>query len=93
MIAARSGRTDITHVLLEEGSHADLDIQENVGFLMTRRCLQCCWFESHPEQLFFFPWKKELSWLQLHSLCVDLVVDMHMLCTADWRMGGSPFLC
>jgi hypothetical protein len=31
MIAARSGRTDITHVLLEEGSHADLDIQENTG--------------------------------------------------------------
>ena len=29
MIAARSGRTDITNILLE-GEHIDLDIQENV---------------------------------------------------------------
>ena len=30
MIAARSGRTDITNILLE-GEHIDLDIQENVS--------------------------------------------------------------
>ena len=30
MIAARSGRTDITNILLE-GDHIDLDIQENVS--------------------------------------------------------------
>ena len=29
MIAARSGRTDITNILLE-GEHVNLDIQENV---------------------------------------------------------------
>ena len=29
MIAARSGRTDITNILLE-GEYIDLDIQENV---------------------------------------------------------------
>ena len=29
MIAARSGRTDVTNILLE-GEHIDLDIQENV---------------------------------------------------------------
>ena len=32
MIAARSGRTDITNILLE-GEHIDLDIQENVSVL------------------------------------------------------------
>ena len=32
MIAARSGRTDITNILLE-GEHMDLDIQENVRIL------------------------------------------------------------
>ena len=30
MIAAKSGRTDITNILLE-GEHIDLDIQENVS--------------------------------------------------------------
>ena len=30
MIAARSGRTDITNILLE-GEHIDLDIKENVS--------------------------------------------------------------
>ena len=30
MIAARSGRTDITNILLE-GEHIDLDIQDNVS--------------------------------------------------------------
>ena len=33
MIAARSGRTDITNILLE-GEHIDLDIQENVSLLL-----------------------------------------------------------
>ena len=33
MIAARSGRTDITNILLE-GEHIDLDIQENVSVLL-----------------------------------------------------------
>ena len=33
MIAARSGRTDITNILLE-GEHIDLDIQENVRIYM-----------------------------------------------------------
>ena len=33
MIAARSGRTDITNILLE-GKHIDLDIQENVSVLV-----------------------------------------------------------
>ena len=33
MIAARSGRTDITNILLE-GEHIDLDIQENVSILL-----------------------------------------------------------
>ena len=32
MIAARSGRTDITNILLE-GEHIDLDSQENVSVL------------------------------------------------------------
>ena len=30
MIAARSGRTDVTNILLD-GEHIDLDIQENVS--------------------------------------------------------------
>ena len=33
MIAARSGGTDITNILLE-GEHIDLDIQENVSALL-----------------------------------------------------------
>ena len=33
MIAARSGRTDITNILLE-GEHTDLDIQEKVSVLV-----------------------------------------------------------
>ena len=33
MIAARSGRTDITNILLE-GEHIDPDIQENVSVLL-----------------------------------------------------------
>ena len=33
MIAARSGRTGITYILLE-GEHIDLDIQENVSVLL-----------------------------------------------------------
>ena len=33
MIAARSGRTDITDILLE-GEHIDLDIQDNVSVLL-----------------------------------------------------------
>ena len=33
MIAARSGRTDITNTLLE-GKHIDLNIQENVSLLL-----------------------------------------------------------
>ena len=32
MIAARSGRTDITNILLN-GEHIDLDIQENVRIM------------------------------------------------------------
>ena len=32
MIAARSGRTDITDIILE-GEHIDLDIQENVRIM------------------------------------------------------------
>ena len=32
MITARSGRTDITDILLE-GEHMDLDIQENVRIM------------------------------------------------------------
>ena len=33
MIAARSGRTDLTNILLE-GKHIDPDIQENVRILL-----------------------------------------------------------
>ena len=35
MIAARSGRTDVTNILLE-GEHINLDIQENVSVYCVR---------------------------------------------------------
>ena len=44
MIAARSGRTDITNILLE-GKHINLDIQENVSvycvWLLPEKALKC----------------------------------------------------
>ena len=46
MIAARSGRTDITNILLE-GEHIDLDIQENVSVY----CLQVMYFSIFLDSL------------------------------------------
>ena len=46
MIAARSGRTDITNILLE-GEHVNLDIQENVSTFLCNLPLVYVYFSLH----------------------------------------------